>query len=682
MTSGDYYRTYEKPPLPRLLTGKLLVKHAITTLLTFREVFFKNFISVKTAFPDTGNIVPLPVMKTYFRILQFARPFRSFLPQYIVFTILGIIFGLMNFALVIPLLDVLFSTVTPEQSQAILAKAQQTPVINNIKDLVIYLKNQFDSYFARIILEEGKVAALRFVCIIIIVSVFLSNLFKYLGLRGEAKVRAKIVRNLRQKVYEHLTKLQLSYFSNERKGDIMSRLSNDVQEIETSVVVTLNVIVREPATIIGLFIILFSMSVELTFFTILVMPVSGLVISLISKKLRRKAVQGQASLGSILSIIDETLGGLRVIKAFNAQSYIVDKFSYQNNRYARITESMWFKRTLASPISEFLGVLGVVGIMYYGGNLVLNGTSELSPSDFIGYIILFSQVLVPAKAISTAFSNIQRGLVSGERILEIIDTPPQIRDAAGAKILESFNHQLELKDISFAYAQETVLKNINLVIPKGKTIALVGASGGGKTTLADLLPRFYDPTAGAILIDGHDIREYSLHSLRNQMGIVTQEAILFNDTIFNNIAFNKTDATEAEVINAAKIANAHDFILQTDQGYQTIIGDRGGKLSGGQRQRLSIARAILKNPPILILDEATSALDTESEKLVQDALTKLMQNRTSIVIAHRLSTVQHADEIVVLQKGEIKERGTHAQLMARNGLYTRLNQMQVVAQTG
>lgn len=611
-------------------------------------------------------------MKTYLRILQYAKPYSRFVPLYTIYTFLGIVFGLFNFTLLIPLLDVLFGKVSQERVMEMVANKPSFAL--NLE----FFQDFFYYYFGQIILSEGRQGALLFVCIIIVISVFLANLFRYLAFRIIGELRAHVVRNMRRAIYQRVTELHMGYFSNERKGDLMTRLTVDIQEVESSVVSTLTVVIREPISIIAFFILLFNMSVELTLFSLILLPLSGGIIAGLSKKLKRKAQEGQSSLSFILTIIDETLSGMRVIKAFNAEPFILSKFHDQNNRYARIQRSIAHKRDLASPLSEFLGVSVVAGLLLYGGTLVLNQQSDLSASEFITYIILFSQVLVPAKAMSAAFSNIQRGLVSGDRVLQVVDTVPQIINKPDAKVLPAFRHEIEFRNVGFAYGKKAVLKDINIHIPKGKTVALVGPSGGGKSTLADLLPRFYDPTSGAILIDGHDIRDYTMESVRAQIGVVTQESILFNDTIYNNIAFNKTDATEEEVIAAAKIANAHEFIVHTEDGYQTMIGDRGGKLSGGQRQRLSIARAILQNPPILILDEATSALDTESEKLVQEALTNLMKNRTSIVIAHRLSTIQHADEILVLQKGSIVERGTHDELLQTSGLYAKLTQMQLV----
>ncbi len=611
-------------------------------------------------------------MRVYIRLLQFARPYGDFLPLYLLYMVLGIFFGIANFTLVIPLLNVLFGTTDTHTATA---PATLPHVALNIE----YIKDVFNYYFSQILAVKGKRGALAYVCGVIIASVFFSNVFRYLGGKLLTKVRARVVQNLRGALYNRILDLELGYFSNERKGDLMSRLTNDVHEVEISVVNTLTAVFKEPLTIIGFFVLLFSMSAKLTIFTLVLLPISGGIIASVAKRLRRQAALSQSTLGSMLSVIDETLGSIRVIKGFNAQKYILGKFRMQNDLYAQTTQSIDNTRDLASPFSEFAGVAVVAGLLYYGGSLVLSGEAGLSASAFITYIILFSQILTPAKALSGAFSNIQRGLVSGERVLRVIDTEPAIRDRPDATVLPDFERQIELREVSFSYGDNAVLYDLNLTVKKGQTVALVGPSGGGKSTLADLLPRFYDPSAGRVLIDGHDIRDCTLHSVRDQMGIVTQESILFNDTIYNNIKFN-TEATEAEVVEAAKTANAHDFIMASPEGYQTIIGDRGGRLSGGQRQRLSIARAILRNPPILILDEATSALDTESEKLVQEALTRLMASRTSLVIAHRLSTVRHADEIIVLQHGRIVERGTHDELLRRaDGLYQRLSQLQTNA---
>jgi subfamily B ATP-binding cassette protein MsbA len=424
------------------------------------------------------------------------------------------------------------------------------------------------------------------------------------------------------------------------------------------------------------FAILFTISAELTLITLIILPIIGGVLGEIVRRLKKEAIESQRSLGRVVSTLEETFGGMRVVKAFNARKYIISKMSEENDHNTRVNMSMSYKNELAAPVSEFLGVIIVASIVYYGGTRILGGDQQLTASQFLGFLTVFASIIQPAKSFAQGITSMQKGIASARRIFEIIDLEPIIENKPNAIVLKDFKNGIEFRNVSFAYDTQPVLKNVNLSIPKGRTVALVGASGGGKSTLADLVPRFYDPSSGEVCIDGISLRDYDIESLRKQMGIVTQESILFNDTIFNNIAFGMPNVSRDAVMQAAKIANAHDFIMQTDKGYDTTIGERGSRLSGGQRQRLSIARAVLKNPPILILDEATSALDSESERLVQDALFNLMKNRTSLVIAHRLSTIQHADEIIVIQEGQIAERGTHTELNARGGIYQKLSDIQ------
>ena len=609
-------------------------------------------------------------MKTYLRILTYAKPYGKYLPRYIFFATLAIIFGLLNYALLKPLFDVVFEQVDLEQ----IAQYKEPIEFSLSLD---YFMHTFNHFLVKASETQGKMGTLKYVCAVIVFSVLLANVFTYVSNVLLAKIRAKVIEKLRMDIFDKASELHLGYFTNERKGDLMSRITNDVQEVENTIVSTLKVAFREPATILITFVLLFAISAKLTFFTILFLPVTGYLISSITVRLKKKATQSQESLGRIVNILEETLSGIRVIKAFSARNYISQVFGREVAEYSGINISMARKNELAPPLSQFLGVVVVAGILLYGGNLVLNQESDLSASAFFTYIILFTQVLNPSKAISQAISNIQRGIASGDRIFAIIDTPPAITDPEPAKVMNDFEQGIEFKDVWFSYdTKEWVLKGLNLRIEKGKSVALVGPSGGGKSTIADLVPRFYDPTKGAVWIDGEDIRSYKIADLRKHMGIVTQESILFNDSVFKNIAFGKPEANKEDVIKAAKIANAHAFIEQLENGYDTMIGERGTRLSGGQRQRLSIARAVFKNPSILILDEATSALDSESEKLVQDALFNLMKNRTSLVIAHRLSTIQHADEIIVVEKGEIIERGSHSELIERDGLYKKLSQIQ------
>lgn len=607
-------------------------------------------------------------MKTYLKLLAYAGRIRQFLIPFIFTSLVASVFGILNLVLLKPLLEILFDQVGAEA----LAQMSVKPSGWNPLDY-------FQYYFALIIESDGKLRALQFVCAIIVISILIANIFRYLSLRLLEGFKVNMVSNLRQEIFDKSINLHLGYFSNERKGTLISHIVTDVQEVENSIANTFSAAIKELFLLVGYIVALFSISVKLTLFALIVIPITGIFLGMTQKKLKRDASDSQTRLSNLMSIMDEAFGGMRVVKAFIAEKFIGNKFLTENQAYKKSSFGYAVRRELSSPFSEVVGVSMVASLLLFGGSLILTDNSELTASLFIAYIALFSQVVRPAKTIAQAISTSQRGIASGERVLKIIEMQPVIQDAENATEINEFSEKISFKNVSFAYDVETpVLKNIDFEISKGKTIALVGPSGGGKSTIADLIPRFYDPTNGQILIDGIDIKTISQESLREQMGVVTQEAILFNDTIFNNISFG-SEVTKEEVNAAAKIANAHDFIMEQPNGYETSIGDRGGKLSGGQRQRISIARAILKNPPILLLDEATSALDTESEKLVQDALFKLMKNRTSLVIAHRLSTIQNADEILVIKGGEIAERGTHQSLSeVENGIYRNLVQLQEV----
>ena len=606
-------------------------------------------------------------MKTFFRVLSYAPQLPSKLLFFFLYSILGIVFGAFNIVLVIPMLEVLF-----DQTGKI-AAVPLMPAFSLTSDYVVAL---FNHYFLSIVFNQGRVNALLFVCGLIVICVVLANFFRYLERVMATKIRVDLVKNIRLNIFKSVSLLHIGYFNSERKGDLISRFTNDVQEVENSVMNSLKAVLKEPITILVYFLVLFTISAQLTLFTLLVLPVTGVVLGEIIKRLKKQASQSQESLGRIVNILDETFSGMRVVKAFNARNFVIKKMEEESDYYRRVNKSLSYKNELSSPVSEILGVMIIAGIIYFGGNMVLSDTSLLKPSSFLGFLAVFAMIIQPAKSFSNGITALQKGTASANRIFAVIDTQLLIRNKPNAIQLQDFKKNIEFKNVSFAYDKEYVLRNINLNIEKGKTIALVGQSGGGKSTLADLVPRFYDPSEGEVCIDGISITDYEIESLRKQMGVVTQESILFNDTIFNNIAFGMTEAGADAVEQAARIANAHEFIMQTENGYQTYIGERGSKLSGGQRQRLSIARAVLKNPPILILDEATSALDSESEKLVQEALFNLMKNRTSIIIAHRLSTIQHADEIVVIQSGQIVERGTHDQLTKQDGVYRKLSEIQ------
>ncbi len=612
-------------------------------------------------------------MKVYRRLLVYVRPYGRFIVPFFIFTILAVIFSIFQFALIIPLLNVLFDSANGQAQQlAAPAFSLSTGFLRDAFYYEVYrLKAINPSY------------ALYFITSIIVFSVLMTNLFRYLAQRTLIKARTLLVKRIREALFEKINYLHMGFFTREQKGDLISRMNSDVFEIEGVAAGSLEVLFKEPSLVIGYFAALFAISYELTIFTLIIIPFSAIGIALIQKRLKRDSIAAQASIGRLLTIMDETLTGMRIIRAFNATNFTLNKFSRENDFYRKASLDGFKRRELAPAFSEAAGVIAVASILIYGGSLILNngqGAGGLQAGEFITFIAIFSQVIRPAKALVVAGANIQRGRGSGERILEILDKPIEVKEKENAIPLENFNKEIEFRNVHFGYTNVPVLKDISFSIPKGKTIALIGESGVGKSTIADMIPRFYDVTLGSVFIDGVDVKDYKIESLRSHMSFVTQETFLFNDTIFNNIAIGRPDATEEDVIHAAKVANSHDFIMQTEHGYQTIVGDRGIRLSGGQRQRLCIARAVFKNPFILILDEATSSLDTESERVVQDALSKLMRGRTTLVIAHRLSTIREADEILVLHDGKIIERGHHRELIELGeGVYKKLTALQQIA---
>ncbi|MBN2639262.1 MAG: ATP-binding cassette domain-containing protein [Bacteroidales bacterium] len=603
-------------------------------------------------------------MKKFSRVLAYTLPYWVPTLLNIIFNLLTVLFSLFSFALLIPFLNLLFGinelvTVRPD-------------LHFSTKSALNYL----NYYVSQIISQYGKIEALIFICGIILASFLLRNLGRFFAMYFIATTRTKSIQDIRNDIYSKLTILPLSFYSKRKKGDLMSRITTDVQEIEVSIMNYLEMIFRDPITIIAYLAFMISMSFKLTLFVLLVLPLAGLIIGLIGKSLKQQSKEVQNRFADLMALIDESISGLRIIKGFNAINYFNNKFQSDNKVYRKKLVKVYRKRDSSSPVSEFLSSIIIVIVLWFGGQMVLSSGHEIQAADFITYIVVFSQIMTPAKSLTQSYYSIQKGIASAERVFEILDADEVIEEKKNALPIKSFTKELQFDQVYFKYDTDWVLQDINLKIPTGRMIALVGESGGGKSTIVDLIPRFYDVSKGKILLDGIDIRGYKINDLRGLMGIVSQESVLFNDSVFNNIAFGMKNISQEAVEQAAKIANAHDFIIKMEDGYHTNIGDRGVKLSGGQRQRLSIARAVLADPDILILDEATSALDTESERLVQDALSKIMKNRTTLVIAHRLSTIQNADEIVVIQKGKIVERGTHKDLVRLDGFYNRLQKMQ------
>jgi ATP-binding cassette, subfamily B, bacterial MsbA len=601
----------------------------------------------------------------YLLLKRFIKPYKRYVVGAFIFNLLGAIFGAFQFAALQPVLEVLFGI----KKEVIVKPAEWALTMDSIKNNIMF-------QLGDIIHRFGSEKALVYIGIFLMIMVFLKVLFTYLALYVLVPLRNGVVRDIRNQIYLKILELPIGFFSEERKGDIISRMTGDVQEIDNSIMSSLEMLLKEPLIILTSLTFMVYMSWSLTLFVFLLLPVVGYLIGKVGKSLKRPSMKGQNKMGELLSTIEESLSGLRIIKAFNAEKKVQEHFKKQNTEYYNIMNGLMWRRYLAHPMSEFLGTAVIVIVLWYGGKLVLSNNSDLSAAGFLTYLVFFYSIINPAKSFTTAFYAIQKGLASMERIDKVMMAENNITDKEDPQSVKAFTSKIEYKDVTFRYLEDDVLKKVNLTIPIGKTIALVGQSGSGKSTFVDLLPRFYDVSEGQILVDGIDIRDYKITDLRGLMGNVNQDPILFNDTFFNNISFGVENATLEQVETAAKVANAHDFIIATPEGYLSNIGDRGGKLSGGQRQRVSIARAVLKNPPILILDEATSALDTESEKLVQEALENLMKNRTSIVIAHRLSTIKNADLICVFHEGEIVERGNHDELLAHDGIYKKLHGMQ------
>lgn len=604
-------------------------------------------------------------MKEFKRLLSYVKPYKIYAILNIVFNFMTIVFSIFSLAMIIPFLKLIVGV------ESLVKTAPDFDIFNKETWMPnLYLQ------MSKMIEQSGAEKVLIVISIAIIILFFLKNLFRYMAMYILAPLRNGVIRDIRNSVYSKIIQLPLSYFSNKKKGDIIARATNDVQDVEWTIMGSLEILFRDSITVIAYMTTLFIISTKLTFVMLTILPVAGFVIARIGKSLRRKSLKAQNMNGTLLSYLDEAVGGLRIIKAFNAKKYSENKFYNHNNEYSKVMIGVFRRGDLSAPMSEFFGIIVMSIVLWYGGKLIISDSSAMDGPTFVFYVTLFSQVIPSIKSFSSGYYRIQKGIASAQRIWELVDADDNIQEKSNAKSKSEFTNNISYNNLSFKYEDDYVLNNINLKIEKGKTIAVVGASGAGKSTLVDLLPRFYDPTDGNLSIDGIELTDLKIEDLRSLMGIVNQESILFNDTIFNNIAFGIPEATEESVISAAKVANAHEFISQLPNGYHTHIGDRGNKLSGGQKQRISIARAVFKNPPIMILDEATSSLDTESESLVQDALDKLMLNRTSIVIAHRLSTIKNANEIVVMDQGKIVEKGSHAELIQLNGIYRKLHDLQ------